>query len=55
MKVLYSPVVICIGRSFHLNVVVDEHLCYLFYDLFDHCERLLGWPHESVITSCCKT
>ena len=27
-KVLSSTIVICRDRSFHLNVVIDEHLCY---------------------------
>ena len=41
-KVISSIVVRRRGRSFCLNVVVDKKLCYLFDDLFDHCERPIG-------------
>ena len=49
-KVISSPVVRCRDIFFCFNVVVGKHLCYLFDDLFVHCEQpLVGWPRESAI------
>ena len=41
-QVLFSPFVICRGRSFVWILSLTKILCYLFDHLFDHCDIPIG-------------